>query len=81
MEGQMSAISKYGFIAALAALAPVSAPGAETKTIQLGAAGTVTITVAVRWLDLPMERFSALRQAIQALEALDSSASGEEGDS
>lgn len=42
----------------------------ESKTITLGTAGTVTVTVDVRWLDLPMEQFTALRTAIQALESL-----------
>jgi hypothetical protein len=42
----------------------------ETKTIELGDAGFVTLTVDVRWLELPDETFTALREAIRTLEAL-----------
>ncbi len=42
----------------------------ETKTIELGDAGSVTLTVDVRWLELPDETFTALREAIRTLEAL-----------
>jgi hypothetical protein len=42
----------------------------ERKVITLGDAGTVTITVNVRWLDLPDQTFSKLRSTIRVLEAL-----------
>ena len=48
----------------------MAAGGGETKTIVLGDAGTVTINVDVRWLDLPDETFTALRRGIRSLEAL-----------
>ncbi len=42
----------------------------ETKTISFGDAGSVTVSVDVRWLELPVETFTALRSAIASLEAL-----------
>lgn len=42
----------------------------ERKSITLGSAGTVTVIVDVRWLDLPVDQFTALRKAISALEEL-----------
>lgn len=49
---------------------PLGAGVGEQKTISLGEAGTVTITVDVRWLDLPMDTFTKLRAAINQLDAL-----------
>ncbi len=42
----------------------------EERVIPLGEAGTVTINVDVRWLDLPDETFSELRRLIRDLTAL-----------
>lgn len=42
----------------------------ERKVVGLGEAGTVTVLVDVRWLDLPDATFTKLRQAIKDLEAL-----------
>lgn len=46
------------------------APGAEVKTVSFGEVGTVTVTTALRWLELPDEKFVALRKAIRDIEAL-----------
>lgn len=42
----------------------------ENKVISLGDAGSVSVTVNVRWLDLPDETFTKLRQVIRDLESL-----------
>ncbi|TMR37392.1 hypothetical protein [Actinomadura geliboluensis] len=42
----------------------------EQKTISFGPAGQVTITVDVRWLDLPDDIFQGLRKVVRDLEAL-----------
>lgn len=47
---------------------PVGKP--EVKTVPLGDAGSVTITVDVRWLELPDATFTKLRSLIRDLEAL-----------
>lgn len=49
-----------------------SVPRGEQKVITLGTAGVVTINVNVRWLDLPDDKFVALRKVIRDLEALGS---------
>lgn len=49
---------------------PPATPSGEEKVITFGKAGKVTISVSVRWLDLPQETFVKLRQGIDALEAL-----------
>lgn len=41
--------------------------GGEERVVSLGAAGTVTINVDVRWLDLPEETFVKLRQLVREL--------------
>lgn len=46
--------------------------GIERREIHLGSAGTVNVTVNVRWLDLPDAQFKKLRQLIKDLEALES---------
>jgi len=43
----------------------------EEREIHLGEAGTVTVLVDVRWLDLPDAKFTKLRQIIRELEALE----------
>lgn len=62
---------------------PASAPGSpgapvvttthtvagEVKTVSFGDAGTVTVNVNVRWLDLPDEAFVGVRRIIRELEA------------
>jgi hypothetical protein len=52
-----------------AAFAPETA-GTERRVIQLGNAGTVEVTVKVRWLDLPDDTFAKLRTLIKDIEAL-----------
>jgi hypothetical protein len=42
----------------------------ERRDVTLGSAGTVSITVNVRWLDLSDEQFTALRKLIKDIEAL-----------
>lgn len=42
----------------------------ERKHVSLGEAGDVTVTVKVKWLDLPDNVFTGLRKVIQDLEAL-----------
>ncbi len=49
---------------------PEPAVSGEQKKVTLGSAGTVTIFVDVRWLDLPEETFTALRKAIREIETL-----------
>jgi hypothetical protein len=49
--------------------------GGERRDISLGDAGSVTIIVDVRWLDLPDEQFAALRKLIKDIEALGASGS------
>lgn len=43
----------------------------EKREINLGAAGTVHVLVNVRWLDLPDEKFTKLREIIRDFEALE----------
>jgi hypothetical protein len=45
-------------------------PGAEVKTVSFGEVGTVTVTTSLRWLELPDDKFVALRKAIRDIEAL-----------
>lgn len=45
-------------------------PSGEHRVVELGGAGTVTMHVDVRWLDLPDETFAKLRQLIKDIEAL-----------
>jgi hypothetical protein len=42
----------------------------ERRDVRLGSAGTVSIIVNVRWLDLSDEQFTALRKLIKDIEAL-----------
>jgi hypothetical protein len=44
--------------------------GGERKHVSFGDAGEVTVTVSVKWLDLPDEVFTGLRRVIRDLEAL-----------
>jgi hypothetical protein len=46
--------------------------GGECKHVTFGEAGTVTVTVDVKWLDLPDHVFTGLRKVIRDLEALGS---------
>lgn len=46
---------------------------AETMVLQLGEAGTVTVSVDVKWLQLPMDKFTRLRQILAELEFLSDS--------
>ena len=52
---------------------PPSGPAerGERVEVQLGSAGTVVAYVDVRWLELPAETFTALREAIEAIRALE----------
>jgi hypothetical protein len=50
---------------------PGPAGAAERKTVSFGPAGTVTIEVNVRWLDLPDKTFQGLRKVVQDLAALE----------
>lgn len=52
----------------------------ETIVIDLAPAGTVTVNVDVKWLQLPMETFTKLRSIIADLEALSPKAESETGD-
>ena len=54
-----------------AAPPPRESGAAERKTINFGSAGTVTIEVNVRWLDLPEETFIGLRKVVNDLAALE----------
>jgi hypothetical protein len=56
------------------------APGTEVKTVSFGEVGTVTVMTALRWLDLPDEKFVALRKAIREIEALGDDAAEETAD-
>jgi hypothetical protein len=47
----------------------------ERRHVTLGQAGTVSISVNVRWLDLSDDQFTKLRKLIKDIEAL-----GEPGD-
>jgi hypothetical protein len=50
---------------------------AERRDVILGDAGSVTVIVNVRWLDLPEDQFTKLRKLIKDIEAL--GASGSDG--
>jgi len=54
-----------------------TAAGIERRVIKLGSAGTVEVTVQVRWLDLPEDKFTKLRKLIKDIEALE--LAGQEG--
>lgn len=55
---------------------PAASPGrAERKTVRFGSAGSVTIEVDVRWLDLPDETFTRLRQIVNDLSELEAASS------
>jgi len=54
--------------------APPRAVGAETRIVNLGNPGKVTVIVEVRWLDLPDAKFAKLREIIRDLEALEEGA-------
>jgi hypothetical protein len=49
-------------------------PSGEHRVVSLGEAGTVSINVDVRWLDLPDETFKKLRELIKDIEALSQAA-------
>jgi hypothetical protein len=55
--------------------APDMTTTAEQRDVKLGTAGTVSIIVNVRWLDLSDDQFTKLRKLIKDIEAL-----GESGD-
>ena len=48
----------------------VQQPSGETKVVDFGDIGTVTINVAVKWLELPTDTMIALRQIVDELEKL-----------
>jgi hypothetical protein len=50
-------------------------PQGEQKRVSFGDAGVVTVTVNVKWLDLPDDAFTGLRKLIRDLEALGTPAS------
>jgi hypothetical protein len=50
---------------------PAAAAGIERRVINLGSAGRVEVTVQVRWLDLPDDKFTKLRKLIKDIEALE----------
>jgi hypothetical protein len=52
-------------------------PANEHRDVTLGTAGTVTIDVKVKWLDLSDDQFTKLRKLIKDIEALGDSGSGE----
>jgi hypothetical protein len=52
----------------------------ERRDVTLGSAGTVSITVNVRWLDLSDEQFTALRKLIKDIEALGQPSDGTDKD-
>jgi hypothetical protein len=54
---------------------PIRAAG-EQRTVSLGAAGTVTISVDVRWLDLSDETSTTLRRLVRELTALGGTGDG-----
>ena len=56
-------------------LSPKPAQG-EQLTVRLGDAGFVTLLVDIRWLALPIDKLTAVRSAIKAIEDL----AGEEGE-
>jgi hypothetical protein len=56
---------------------PVSG-GGEQKVIDFGDAGTVTIHVAVKWLELPTETMIELRQLVDRFDTLSTAASEQE---
>jgi hypothetical protein len=55
------------------------APGTEVKTVSFGDIGNVTVTTALRWLDLADDKFVALRKAIREIEALGDDAADDRG--
>jgi hypothetical protein len=57
-----------------------SAGVGETVTINLGAAGSVVVHVAVKWLELDDATFVALRRAISDLKDLANLSSGDDDD-
>lgn len=50
----------------------------EERVIELGDAGTVTINVDVRWLDLPDETFVKLRRLVRELTDLSQASAGDQ---
>jgi Family of unknown function (DUF5343) len=55
---------------------PLDGGAPERRDIPLGDAGSVTVTVNVRWLDLTDDQFTKLRKLIKDIEALGDSGSG-----
>jgi hypothetical protein len=45
-------------------------PAGETKIVDFGEIGSVTVTVAVKWLELPTEKMISLRRIVDELEGL-----------
>ena len=56
-------------------LSRLDGTAAERRNISLGDAGSVTVIVNVRWLDLPEDQFTKLRKLIKDIEALGHSGS------
>ena len=50
--------------------AGASRPAGEVKVIDFGEAGAVTVTVGVKWLELPTAKMVALRKLVDDFEAL-----------
>lgn len=54
--------------------ASTAATTGETAVVHIGDLATITITVDAQWMKLPVEQFTAMREAIAKLESLDSGA-------
>ena len=50
---------------------PVPTPRGDTTVVRIGDEATITITVDARWMRLPVETITSMREAIAQLEALD----------
>lgn len=49
---------------------PIRGERGERVEVKLGSAGIVVVSVDVRWLELPGEKFAGLREAIESIKAL-----------
>jgi hypothetical protein len=49
---------------------PPRAPSGEVTTVKIGDLATITITVDAQWMKLPVDKITAMREAIGQLEAL-----------
>lgn len=77
-SGQSTVQPEHGQHAGHSAAKPpntVDGKSAERRDISLGDAGSVTVIVNVRWLDLPEDQFTKLRKLIKDIEALGDSGS------